>query len=170
MKKEIWNDVLGYKGRYNVSDLGNVKNVKTGKILKPAGRYLQVVLSKDGEKKHHEISRLVWEAFNGPIPEGMQVNHINEIITDNRLSNLNLMTPKENANWGTRNERVRLKQKNDKKRSKRVLASSIITGEEIIYESAHEAARVTGYSRGTISGACRGLYGGKLRGYKWKYV
>ena len=75
------------------------------------GRILAHSLNGQGYPKYHlkegdkDITKaehlLVWEAFNGPVPEGMQVNHINEIKTDNRLENLNLMTPKENTNWGT---------------------------------------------------------------------
>ena len=56
-----------------------------------------------------------YEAFNGPIPEGMQVNHIDENTLNNNLENLNLMTPSENINWGTRNERDRLKKINKKR-------------------------------------------------------
>ena len=168
--KEIWKDIPGYEGKYQASNMGRVKNVVSGRVLKPNGRYLLVVLVKGKEHKNILVSRAVWSAFNGPIPPGMQVNHINEDKHDNRLENLNLMTPKENANWGTRNKRVSDKQRNDKAKSKVVLAFSLNTGEVKTYESAHEASRQTGYSRGTICNACRGLYGGVLRGYKWKYA
>ena len=67
--------------------------------------YLMFFLSKEGKQKGFTIHRLVYKAFVGEIPDGMQVNHINEIKSDNRLENLNLMTPKENTNWGTANER-----------------------------------------------------------------
>lgn len=105
---EKWKPVLGYQGLYEVSNLGRIKSLNynhTGKshILSPQAvmSYLQVGLWKNRKPKIFKIHRLVWEAFNGPIPEGMQVNHINEDKHDNRLDNLNLMTPKENVNWGT---------------------------------------------------------------------
>jgi hypothetical protein len=41
--------------------------------------------------------RLIWEIVNGPIPEGMQINHINGIKTDNRIANLELVTPQQNS-------------------------------------------------------------------------
>lgn len=45
--------------------------------------------------------RVIWEMFNGPIPEGMEVDHIKEIretggIADNRIENLQLLSPAEN--------------------------------------------------------------------------
>lgn len=44
----------------------------------------------------HYVHRFIYEWFNGPIPEGYQINHINEFKTDNRLENLELVTQKEN--------------------------------------------------------------------------
>lgn len=41
--------------------------------------------------------RMIWESVNGPIPDGMQINHINGIKSDNRIANLELVTPSENA-------------------------------------------------------------------------
>jgi hypothetical protein len=131
---EKWRDIEGYEGLYQVSNFGRVRSLDRvvfqknrwgqlwkvtykGTILKQYKQpyYLEVDLCKDGVKKHHLVHRIEYEAFNGKIPEGMQVNHINEIKTDNRLENLNLMTPSENINWGTRNERDA-----DKKRKKEI--------------------------------------------------
>lgn len=65
--EEIWKDILGYEGNYQISNLGNVKNIKTGKILK--GRldmygYYRVILYKKGIRyKSFQIHRLVAMAF-----------------------------------------------------------------------------------------------------------
>ena len=102
--KEIWKPILGFEDQYEASILGNIRNAKTKKILKPYkshNGYLQVILYGNDTRSIKLVHRLVWEAFNGAIPTGLQVNHINEIKTDNALINLNLMTPKENVNFGT---------------------------------------------------------------------
>lgn len=108
----MWKPVIQYENLYEISDTGliaslNYKKTEKRKLLHPGnnGRgYARVFLSKNKKCKAFLLHRLVWEAFNGPIPEGMQVNHINENKLDNRLVNLNLMTSKENNNWGSRKE------------------------------------------------------------------
>lgn len=112
MSEEIWKPVVGYEGLYEVSSEGRVRSLNYKKqnriqvlVQNYSRKYPYLLLCKDGKIKTHLVHRLVWEAFNGPIPDGMQVNHINEVKTDNRLENLNLMTPKENINWGTGIER-----------------------------------------------------------------
>lgn len=114
MEEEIWRDIPGYEGLYQASNLGRIRSldrtvrhnyggtaVKKGKILMPRHGRAQVTFIKDGVRTYPLVSRLVYSTFNGPIPEGMQVNHISEDFTDDQLENLNLMSPKENTNWGT---------------------------------------------------------------------
>ena len=109
MIKEIWVPILGYEELYLASNWGRIKSLnykRTGKekILRPGkcrNGYLQVNLTKNGKVQRLLVHRLVWEAFNGPIPKGMQINHLNEDKTDNRLENLSLVSAKENINWGT---------------------------------------------------------------------
>ena len=97
--------------KYEVFEDGRIWSYKKNRFLKPGidkGGYQQVNLYDDeGKIKHYYIHRIVYETFTGkPIPSDMQVNHINEDKTDNRFfENLELITPKENCNWGTRNER-----------------------------------------------------------------
>ena len=76
-----------------------------GRITKNG--YVRVCLKcTDGKKREFLWHRVIWYMFNGEIPDGYQINHINEIKTDNRLCNLELATPKENSNYGTRTERI----------------------------------------------------------------
>lgn len=111
--KETWLKIKGYE-EYEVSDLGNIRSLnynRTGetKLLKPGlGKrgYLNVLLRKNGKTKNFLVHRLVVEAFIGPIPKGLVVNHRNEDKRDNRLVNLEVITQKQNCNYGTRNERL----------------------------------------------------------------
>ena len=170
--EEIWKDIKGYPN-YMVSNMGQVKSLnyrQTGreKIMKQQlyRGYLNVGLRKNRKLKIFRVHRLVYEAFYGRIPQGMQVNHINEIKTDNRLENLNLMTPKENSNWGTRNERVSEKQTNGKK-SKPVLKIDHISNEIVAeFPSIKEAERQTGFNH--IYLWCRGIRK-SADGFIWKY-
>ena len=118
---EIWKDVVGYEGRYVVSNLGKVKSLKKTVphshsktrtfpevVLKPnkvAFDYLQVSLYKDGKRKCRYVHNLVMEAFVGEKKIGYEVNHKDEDKSNNRLENLEYLTAKENNNYGTRIER-----------------------------------------------------------------
>lgn len=182
LEKEIWRDIPNYEG-YQVSNFGRIKSLerlrkgKNGslvtvkeRILKPSINhkgYYRVALWKNSIQKCYYVHRLVWEVFNGSIPEGLQVNHINEIKTDNRLSNLNLMTCKENCNWGKRNKTVSIKLTNGKC-SKSVLQFTL---EDILikeYPSTKQVERELGFAQTNIVKCCKG----KLKtayGFKWKY-
>lgn len=174
-ENEIWKDIPEYEGLYQASNLGRVKSLKRPrglkeKILKPLitrNGYYQVALNKNSIAKFYKVHRLVWLVFNGQIPENMQVNHINEIKTDNRLSNLNLMTPKENSNWGTRNEKVSIKMTNGKT-SKLVLQFTL---DDILvkeYPSIKQVEREKGFDHSYIVKCCKGKIP-TAYGYKWQY-
>ena len=83
----------GYKKHHYVS--------KTGDIYTSTGRLLKKCKDKNGYvivAHTRLVHRIVWETFNGEIPEGMEIDHINTIRDDNRLENLRLVTHKENCN------------------------------------------------------------------------
>jgi len=94
---EVWRDVVGYEGLYLVSNLGRVK--RDAHVLRPSpvtGGYLRVDLNKGG-RKARLIHCLVAEAFIGPCPEGMEVNHIKAEPGNNAASNLEYLTPTGNV-------------------------------------------------------------------------
>ncbi len=100
--KEIWKDIPNYKGLYQASNLGRVKNKKTNKILKSSlsmkNGYNQLVLCKNDEHKVFKIHRLIAKTFI-PNPENKpQVNHIDGNKQNNNVENLEWCTIKENLN------------------------------------------------------------------------
>lgn len=107
MKNEIWKDVPGYEGLYQVSDLGRIKSLvrKTRlreRILIPLINrgYYCVDLSKNGQRKMIKISILVAMAFLGHKPDGTHkivVDHLDNIKAHNCVSNLQLITNRENC-------------------------------------------------------------------------
>ena len=111
--------------KYEIFEDGSIWSYKSNKFIKPylhSDGYLNIKLSdNDGNLKTYLHHRVVYESVTGqPIPEGMDVNHINEDKSDNSFENLNLMTRKENINFGTHNERVRKANTNNPKKSKQV--------------------------------------------------
>lgn len=114
MENEIWKDVIGYEGLYQVSNLGNVKslnrlmqkgkNIFTSKekILKhniKSNGYSAVVLCLNKIEKTMPIHQLVAMAFLNHNPCGFKlvIDHINDVKTDNRIENLQIVTQRENA-------------------------------------------------------------------------
>lgn len=89
---EIWKDVQGYEGIYQVSNLGRVKSLhKNTKILMPRlnnRRYQYVMFFKDKKYKHFLVHRLVAQAFIPNPNKLLQVNHIDENKENNCISNL----------------------------------------------------------------------------------
>lgn len=109
--EEIWKDIKGYEGLYQVSNYGRVKSFKHNKEklrkeVKDNMGYLIVNLSKNGNKKIYKIHRLVAEAFLQNPNNYPQVNHKDENKINNRADNLEWCTAKYNSNYGTRNERM----------------------------------------------------------------
>lgn len=104
-----WKEIKGYEGLYKVTDTGKVWSVKKQKFLTPGhdrGCYERVILSNNKVKRHFLVHRLVYTAFCGEIPSGLYINHKNELKTDNRLENLELVTCQQNNTYGTRIKRA----------------------------------------------------------------
>ena len=120
--KEIWKDVVGYEGLYQVSSLGRIKSldrkikcrnnyerIVVGKIKIPFKKkegYLTIKLYKSNKLKSFYVHRLVAQAFIDNPHCKKTVNHINEIKTDNRIENLEWATYSENLSYNNLRERM----------------------------------------------------------------
>src|SRR5699024_4189678 len=96
--------VIEQNNNYKISSEGDVKSIKTGRILSPYDTghgYLVVSLSKDGVAKNYYIHRLVAHHFVDNPNSNNVVNHLNEIKDDNRHSNLEWTTAKGNTRWSS---------------------------------------------------------------------
>lgn len=171
---EIWKDVIGYEGCYQVSNLGGLKSIsrkvkgrvgniviKKEKVMKQplsSGAYVRVSLCKNGSVKSFSLHRLIAEAFILNPENKPQVNHINGVKSDNRLDNLEWSTVSDN--------------------SKHAIGLGLITMSHIkkkvintqsgrIYSSATEANNETNYS---ISYLCAMLGGIKKNKTNLKYI
>jgi hypothetical protein len=111
MQKEVWKDVPDYDGLYQVSNLGRVKSLKFSKekiktqTLNSHGYYI-VGFTKNSIDKTYYVHKLVAMAFLNHVPNKytLVVDHINNIKTDNKLENLQIITQRENASKDKKNK------------------------------------------------------------------
>lgn len=173
---EIWKDIKGYEGLYQVSNLGRVKslenrsNHKKEKILAShiRNQYYSVTLYKDSHYKNYTIHRLVAGAFI-PNPDNLpEVNHKDENKLNNYVDNLEWCDKKYNINYGHSavNRQIQNRERG-LSMSKKVLC--VETG--VIYSSIIEAYRQTGIGQKEIINVCKGKPHYKTAGgYHWKYI
>ena len=158
---EIWKDVTGYEGYYQVSSLGNVRSLnfhKTGRVQNLKIQYCDknrssyVILFSDGVCAIKEINRLVYEAFIQEVDMNYDIIHIDGDYRNNILSNLK----RSNKKCGLRNQAILCF---DKKTMK-------IVG---VYNSQREAAKLTNVNVANINSCLRNKTK-SAGGYIWKYA
>ena len=177
-KKEIWKDIDGYEGLYQVSNMGRVRSLARtvchGRFHKLQEEHLlhmelinsgyhQVVLSKNGKLKAFRVHRLVAMAFVDGYKPGLVVNHKNEIKDDNRAENLEWATYKQNANHGTAIER-RVDKYSTVVEQRSMNGTLIAT-----YKNTVEAGKATDFRDRGICACCNGK-NKTYRGFKWNYA
>ena len=152
---EIFKDVKGYEGYYEISNLGRVRSTsyKGKRILKPAitkNGYLNVIFCVNQKKEHKFIHRLVAEAFI-PNPNNLEtVDHIDNCKEHNYVGNLQWLTREDNTSKAI-SKPIRCLQNNK------------------IYPSQKAAAQELGLDQGSISKVVRGLMK-KTKNYSFEYI
>ena len=167
--EEIWKDIEGYEGLYQVSNLGNVRSLNfRGKGFaqnlraKRMAEYLGVCLCKDKKHKYLYVHRLVAFHFVNGYQDGLTVNHLNENKWDNRAENLEWCTQKENDLYGTGRERSN---RSHKKPVEQIGAN----GETVRVFGGASETEEAGFRPSLVTACCRGqakTHGG----YEWRYA
>lgn len=192
--EEVWKDVVGWEGLYQVSNLGKVRSLdrhvkgrlKNGKNIK--GRILVLRYDKDGYLTVHlrdcdnnknklcKVHRLVAEAFIPKIDGKDNIDHINSIRDDNRVENLRWCTNKENINFPTarENRRIAVKNSYNKYPELRKLRSDTLTKNKKIKIKVFKEGIFIGFFNSILEFAkeynliASSLYGSFLRDKEYK--
>ena len=166
--EEIWKDIEGYEGRYQVSNMGRVRSLSRiaidskgrrqpikGMVLKPNDRKgYDAVRFRDADgMKVFAVHRLVGMAFVGGYFDGAVINHIDENPKNNRADNLEWVTISENNHHG---DHVARTQKANMHNRKPVVKTDMAGNPLAWYHSLNDAAEATGLYNGHISNICSG--------------
>ena len=175
--EEIWKDIEGYKGKYQVSNFGKVKNTNTNHILSQSKNncgYYRVGLYFNKVNKRVDVHRLVAEAFINNPEQKKEVNHINGNKKDNSINNLEWVTHKENICHAWKEglfETVRKASKRYGKNNpsaKKVIQYDLDGNEIRRYDCIAEAVKATNINKTSIGKCCSGRQ--KTAGnYIWKF-
>lgn len=187
MKNEVWKQVVGYEGLYEVSNIGRVRSVARivsrgnnqipvqerilkQSILKRTERHpsirRNVELWKAGKRKRTPVSRLVCTAFVENTHNKPHVNHIDGDSANDNATNLEWVTARENNIHARQNGLI-----NTEKSWKAVRATHPKSGDVIEFASLTDAAKKFGVTKTAIA-ACIHGYGRakRCRGYDWEYI
>lgn len=172
---EEWKKVEDFEGFYEVSNFGNVRSLNyhnwgiVKNLIPVVDRYgyERVCLTKNGKQFNRLVHRLVATAFIENPNDLPQINHLNEIKTDNRVVNLEWCSAKENMNHGTRNQRMSQSKKN--KNCKAIVQMDMNGNEIRKWVSFMEVNRVLGYDVGFLARCCKGR-SKSAYGYMWCYA
>lgn len=161
MNEEIWKDIRGFEGKYQVSNFGRIKSYpnkswSTERILNPWKNYegyLLIDLCKDGKVYHKRVNRLVAMTFNPCFDKNLEVAHIDENKENNCADNLEWITHKENCGAPIRNSKLIHNPRNE------------VICDGIIYRSVRKCAEELGVKYKTI---WLWLHGNTIMPDEWK--
>ena len=157
--------LLDIDNKYAISNLGNLKNVRTNILLTPQihNGYFSVTICINGRKQTLRIHRLVAMYFI-PNPQSKPyVNHIDGNKLNNKADNLEWVTAQENNLHARKLGLI--------KQNKPLLVTNIETGEEIVFESLSECARFLNCNKFYVHRALNGIDDRtQYKGFKFKYI
>lgn len=183
---EIWKDIPGYVGQYQVSNLGNVKSLERQvkdhlgitRTIKPCilkqrnshKGYRVVSLTQNAKDKNFLVHRLVGMAFIENPENKPQINHIDGNKQNNCVENLEWCTNSENQKHAYKLGLNKVGKRSDKHKCP-VLQIDILTNQIIAeYPSIVDASRKMGRKQSNIGSCCKSKYGRKTAfGYKWRF-
>lgn len=187
--EEVWKDIKGYEGLYQVSNLGRVKSLdryvahKNNSIrfieskiknqtVNQSG-YLVTHLCKNSKSSSFLVHRLVAQTFIHNPNNLPEVNHKDEVKTNNCVDNLEWCDHYYNSNYGTRTERLRPHLNKVRKKSNDVLSKTVhqYTLDGVLintYKSTRATAKY-GFCPPSVARCCRGVHK-TYKGYIWKYA
>ena len=167
--REVWKDVVGYEGLYQVSNFGNVKSLGNNftrkerflKLSPQSKGYLTVVLQKNATRKMVLVHRLVAEHFIDNSESKPQVNHINGDKTDNRVENIEWVSHRENLDHAIKNN---LTLKGEENRNSKLKDSDVIKIHSLLQKgvTTKELSESYNVSYSTIDGIRTNTY--------WKHL
>ena len=172
---EIWKEIDGYGGRYEISSIGRVRSyaqdtkkgkIKMGHPVRKGYRHIRLHDGK-GNARWYPIHRLVASAFLENPNNLPQVNHKDEDKTNNCVENLEWCTNDYNINYGTRNKRTSLANQCCETTSKQVYSVDE-NGLVEYFDSIGEAERQTGCSHCNIVATLKGRRN-RCGGRQWFY-
>lgn len=165
--------IKDFEQLYCIDENGNVWSFKSNKFLtqqKNEGGYYYVTLYKEGKSYHKYVHRLVAETFIPNLDNLLQVNHKDENKNNNNINNLEWISAKDNANYGTRTKRQSETQQQSSPCNKQIAMCDKKTHQIIqIFYSISEASRQTGITLSNISKVANGDRQ-SAGGYFWKFI
>lgn len=195
LPREKWKDIKKYEGKYQVSNLGNVRSlnyhrenkIKRLKKSNDKAGYLVVGLCKNGKIRTYKVHRLVAEAFIFNPDNLPQINHKDENKNNNSVFNLEWCTSKYNNNYGNRTDKAKekLKGRTFSEEHKKKLSDSrkgkfkssenpnskkaYCIEKDKIYNSTREASEDINCCQSFISLVCSGKRE-NAKGYHFSYI
>lgn len=183
LEGEIWKPVVGFEGRYEVSNIGRVKSInfrRTGEERLMCNKmhkgYVSVGLIKEGVQRTFKVHRLVYEAFIGLLPKYrrggdgkciFEINHKDEDRSNNRVENLELVSHLENNRYGTHTRKVAL---SNAKKVYQYTSDFVLVR---VWESTKECGR-NGFSSANVCKCCNNRFhrdgNNFYNGFHWSYA